>query len=539
MTSYSAVEDATDLTTTMISQASAKQRAGRTGRVGKGTVYRLYTALQFEQMQKYTKPEILRVRLSETCLKAKMLAGPNSSIKEFLLRALDKPAPENIENGITILKEIGALNESEDLTELRHQLVNMSIDCQLGKMIICSVLFQCVHSVLVIVSLISAGDPFLLTINSDHKSLVSPSRAVKAIKIRFSKGTYSDFVVYLNMFNEWQLQETQENKIEFCKVNKISNNTMVLVEKTYKALLNYLKKEGFLNPTQRFNSNDDLNNYALVQMCAGIAFYPNVGKMYRNEFTDQVFVITRGCNRGIAPSCILNNSRFDSCWVTHVENTAQGIRNATILPDVPDLFCILLGIPNKVATICDRENHDDGTEVDDGHDGTSNQSSIVLDENIKFPVDASEVSKYLQQRKIFANMFDRLVKSPFTFERDANERDVISDIVQRLRSTATPITSSSSQNDLKECSICAFTIFGDNELQRHMRVAHSNSRGGLRHKLMMVEQRELDTSQSCQNASTEFLVELLIASLYESYFKILRRFINEAIPERFLAKVFP
>lgn len=47
-----------------ISQASAKQRAGRAGRTGPGTCYRLYTKAAFEsEMLELSVPEIQRTNL--------------------------------------------------------------------------------------------------------------------------------------------------------------------------------------------------------------------------------------------------------------------------------------------------------------------------------------------------------------------------------------------------------------------------------------------------------------------------------------------
>ena len=52
-----------------ISQASAKQRAGRAGRTGPGKCYRLYTAEAFKhEMVATSVPEIQRTNLANTVL---------------------------------------------------------------------------------------------------------------------------------------------------------------------------------------------------------------------------------------------------------------------------------------------------------------------------------------------------------------------------------------------------------------------------------------------------------------------------------------
>jgi len=55
-----------------ISQASAKQRAGRAGRTKPGKAFRLYTeAAYLEELPENTYPEILRSNLSATVLMLK------------------------------------------------------------------------------------------------------------------------------------------------------------------------------------------------------------------------------------------------------------------------------------------------------------------------------------------------------------------------------------------------------------------------------------------------------------------------------------
>ena len=66
------------LITIPISQASAKQRAGRTGRENPGKAYRLYTKESYEKLQKFDIPEIKRSNLMYFILTCKMIG-----IKDF------------------------------------------------------------------------------------------------------------------------------------------------------------------------------------------------------------------------------------------------------------------------------------------------------------------------------------------------------------------------------------------------------------------------------------------------------------------------
>lgn len=144
--SYDSISESTCLTSTQISQACAKQRAGRAGRIRSGYCYRLYAQEQYETMEKYTLPEILRVPLTEICLNTKILSG-EESIEEFLLRALQPPSVKNIRQSIELLKKINALDDEENITYLGIHLANMPVDCQYGKMILYAILLQCLDPV--------------------------------------------------------------------------------------------------------------------------------------------------------------------------------------------------------------------------------------------------------------------------------------------------------------------------------------------------------------------------------------------------------
>jgi HrpA-like RNA helicase len=57
------------LVNTWISKASATQRAGRTGRVRPGTVYRLYSSSLYEKFDPHEKAEVFRQPLQDVILR--------------------------------------------------------------------------------------------------------------------------------------------------------------------------------------------------------------------------------------------------------------------------------------------------------------------------------------------------------------------------------------------------------------------------------------------------------------------------------------
>lgn len=61
-----------------MSQANAKQRAGRSGRVQAGTCYRLYPQALYDALDPYLAPEMQRMSLESVALTAKSIGGPPS-----------------------------------------------------------------------------------------------------------------------------------------------------------------------------------------------------------------------------------------------------------------------------------------------------------------------------------------------------------------------------------------------------------------------------------------------------------------------------
>jgi ATP-dependent helicase HrpB len=84
-----------------ISQASARQRAGRAGRTGPGRVIRLYTAEDFHRRPDHDEPEILRRELAPLCLQLEA-----SHIAE--LAWLDAPPEAALAAARALLDRLGA-----------------------------------------------------------------------------------------------------------------------------------------------------------------------------------------------------------------------------------------------------------------------------------------------------------------------------------------------------------------------------------------------------------------------------------------------
>lgn len=139
-----------------ISQASARQRAGRCGRTAPGVCVRLYTEEDLEQRLPYTDPEIRRSALAGVILRMADLSLP--PLDEFPLP--DPPSPRLISEGYRTLREIGAMDgRSRRLTPVGSNLAKLPLDPRLGRMLLEAKRESAQPEILVLVAGLSIMDP--------------------------------------------------------------------------------------------------------------------------------------------------------------------------------------------------------------------------------------------------------------------------------------------------------------------------------------------------------------------------------------------
>ncbi|MGH7943854.1 MAG: DUF3418 domain-containing protein, partial [Opitutaceae bacterium] len=88
-----------------VSQSSAEQRKGRSGRVAEGVCIRLYPEKDFLERPRFTQPEIQRANLADVILRMK--AFGLGDIERFPF--INMPAAKAIRAGYALLEELGAL----------------------------------------------------------------------------------------------------------------------------------------------------------------------------------------------------------------------------------------------------------------------------------------------------------------------------------------------------------------------------------------------------------------------------------------------
>lgn len=147
------------LVTVGISQAAAKQRAGRAGRVSAGTCYRLYTRGHHKKMTPFTQPEMLRMDLSQLVLHSLSLFSPSMGHPLTLLRmAPDPPSEEKLKQTLMGLSSKGLVignGPAVRLTPLGEAVSNVPATPQVARMIFVGLAMRALEPALTIASLLS------------------------------------------------------------------------------------------------------------------------------------------------------------------------------------------------------------------------------------------------------------------------------------------------------------------------------------------------------------------------------------------------
>ncbi|MDR2013906.1 MAG: DEAD/DEAH box helicase, partial [Rhodanobacter sp.] len=138
-----------------ISQAAADQRKGRCGRVGPGVCFRLYAEEDYAQRARYTDPEILRSSLAGVILRMLALKLGDPAAFPFI----EAPGERAIADGYRRLSELGAVDETKQLTQIGHTLAKWPIDVALGRMLIEAQRRGALRELLVLTAFLSVQDP--------------------------------------------------------------------------------------------------------------------------------------------------------------------------------------------------------------------------------------------------------------------------------------------------------------------------------------------------------------------------------------------
>ncbi|RUS16526.1 P-loop containing nucleoside triphosphate hydrolase protein, partial [Endogone sp. FLAS-F59071] len=214
-----------------ISKASATQRAGRAGRTGPGVCYRLYSQREFNHLNDFPTPEILRAPLEPVVMQIKALELGNPREFDFV----ERPSTSAMDSSVRFLQTLGALDEPEEITSLGRVLAVLPVDAILGKMLIMSTIFDLIDPILTIAAAMSVQSPFVRLPTSANTEVAKNRRSFDS--------RHGDPFTFLNLWNAWLEAKSagKESSRSWCKRHGVEEQRlyeMAKLKKQFEDVLN-------------------------------------------------------------------------------------------------------------------------------------------------------------------------------------------------------------------------------------------------------------------------------------------------------------
>lgn len=265
------------------SKVNCEQRAGRTGRVANGRVYRLVPQHFYEEfMADKPVPEILRAPLENLVLHSKMLQFSEEP-QAILALAIEPPDLANIDATIWHLKELGGLLKTSrgtinisdgDITFMGIVMSGLPLDVTLSKLIVLGYLFSALEETIIMAAGCSIPNIFSTPY---HQRLEAYNK-----KLLWSDGSCSDLIALLNLYQVHRSYKREgsfkkpHDELIWCKSNQVSlrgfREWQLLIDEITARLKRYGIEESS-GPTKVMLSS--IEKPTILKVVISGAFYPN------------------------------------------------------------------------------------------------------------------------------------------------------------------------------------------------------------------------------------------------------------------------
>ena len=247
-----------------VSLASANQRAGRAGRIGPGTCYRLFSEGALQRRDPFTAPEVMRTNLSSLILRLAELGF--TDIDSFPL--LDRPRPAAVRAGLETLRDLGALEADGGLTSLGRSMAKLPVDPRIARILLSGQAYGCLDDILVIASALAISDPRLRPPDQENQA----AQRHAAFKV-----DGSDFLSLRLLWKSWlQVSRTGQSRRRWCQQNFLSWVRMLEWREIHDQLRRMLRESGIRSGSGK--GDDEAIHRALLS-----GLVANVGSRSRSE----------------------------------------------------------------------------------------------------------------------------------------------------------------------------------------------------------------------------------------------------------------
>ena len=302
-----------------VSQASARQRAGRCGRVGPGVCVRLYSEEDFAARDEYTPPEVLRSSLAGVILT--MLDLRLGAIESFPF--IDPPKPTMVREGLRELLELGAIHHDPAtgevaLTKSGRQLARIPVEPRLARMLLAASRLATLPSALPVVAAMSCDDPRRRPV--DERERADQAHAQFRVP-------GSDFLGTLKLWRWW---DEQQKALSQSQLRKLAKKTYLSYPKMREwrdlaRQLSDLAKRLKLD-TQNDNGGPDALHRALL---TGL-----LGRIGHLDPEEPEFRGAHGLRFSLHPGSVLAKKKANAEWIVAgelVDTSRLFARNAAVI----------------------------------------------------------------------------------------------------------------------------------------------------------------------------------------------------------------
>ncbi len=285
-----------------ISQAAAKQRAGRCGRVSNGICVRLYSEEDFNNHAAFTDPEIIRSSLASVILR--MAALRLGDVEQFPF--LEAPSARLVSDGYQQLQELGAVNEQRKITDVGLQLAKLPLDPRVGRMILAAKQEGCLQEVLIIASVISMQDP--------RERPMDKRGAADNAHAKFA-GESSDFMSFLKIWDwyadAFKNKKSNKDLLNQCHANFLSFLRLKEWRELYKQLLEIAKEMQFKLNTKEANY-EQIHRALLTGLLGNIGFKDGDNDAYSGARSIRFHVAPGSCLKKKRPKWVMAAELVDT-----------------------------------------------------------------------------------------------------------------------------------------------------------------------------------------------------------------------------------
>ena len=287
------------LVVTPCSRASAGQRAGRAGRTGPGSCFRLYTKQAYiNELDENTTPEIQRTNLTSTILLLKSLGINDLLDFDFM----DPPPTDTIVRAVEQLYALGFLNNAGDLTKAGRQAIELPLDPGMAKTILAADKYSCVSEILSIIAML--GEAHALWFRPKDKKVHAD-----AARNRFTSKEGGDMVSLLNVWNEWV---ESDYSYVWSKENFLQQRSLTRA-RDVRDQLSRLCERVEVDPESSCGATDTPT--ILKALTAG--FFSNAARLQRGG--DSYRTVKNGQSVYIHPTSVLMGGESPPKWIVYYE----------------------------------------------------------------------------------------------------------------------------------------------------------------------------------------------------------------------------